>query len=82
VSKHRVLVMMHRDLVPPRSIRELSDSAQSRIKTEIDVTAALDELGHEVREVGLHDDLEPLRQAVEGFESCSTCPTRAATRAA
>ncbi len=66
--KLRVLVMMHRDLVPPPSIKELSDRAESRIKTEIDVTAALDELGHEFREVGVHDELRPLREAVETFE--------------
>jgi len=60
--------MMHRDLVPPKRIEGMSDAALSRIKTEIDVTAALEELGHEVLEVGLHDDLDPLREAVDAFE--------------
>jgi D-alanine-D-alanine ligase len=68
MRKLRVLVMMHRDLVPPPSIAGMSDSAQSRIKTEIDVTAALAELGHEFRELGLHDELRPLREAVDEFE--------------
>jgi D-alanine-D-alanine ligase len=65
VKKLRVLVLMHRDFVPPESLKGLSEAAVDRIKTEIDVTEALRLLGHEVRELGVHDELRPLRAALE-----------------
>jgi D-alanine-D-alanine ligase len=68
VKKLRVLVLMHRDFVPPESLKGLSEAAVDRIKTEIDVTEALRLLGHEVRELGVHDELRPLRTALEEFQ--------------
>jgi len=67
VKKLRVLVLMHRDFVPPETLRGLSEAAVDRLKTEIDVTEALRLLGHEVRELGVHDELRPLRTALEEF---------------
>jgi D-alanine-D-alanine ligase len=67
VKKLRVLVLMHRDFVPPASLKGLSEGQVDRIKTEIDVTEALRLLGHEVRELGVHDELLPLRAAIEEF---------------
>jgi len=61
----RVLVLMHRDFVPPESLKGLSDAQVDRIKSEIDVTEALRLLGHEVHELGVHDELRPLRAALE-----------------
>ena len=66
--KLRVLVLMHRDFVPPESLKGLSDAAVDRIKSEIDVTEALRLLGHEVRELGVHDELRPLRTALEEWK--------------
>jgi D-alanine-D-alanine ligase len=66
--KLRVLVLMHRDFVPPTSLKGLSDAAIDRIKSEIDVTEALRLLGHEVRELGVHDELRPLRTSLEEFQ--------------
>jgi D-alanine-D-alanine ligase len=63
--KLRVLVLMHRDFVPPASLKGLSDAQVDRIKSEIDVTEALRLLGHEVHELGVHDELRPLRAALE-----------------
>ena len=56
---------MHRDFVPPASLKGLSDAQVDRIKSEIDVTEALRLLGHEVHELGVHDELRPLRAALE-----------------
>ena len=64
-TKLRVLVLMHRDFVPPPSLKGLSEAAVDRIKSEIDVTEALRLLGHEVIELGVHDELRPLRSALE-----------------
>jgi D-alanine-D-alanine ligase len=63
--KLRVLVLMHRDFVPPPTLKGLSDAEVDRIKSEIDVTEALRLLGHEVHELGVHDELRPLRSALE-----------------
>ena len=64
MRKLRVLVLMHRDFVPPESLRGLSEAQVDRMKSEIDVTEALGLLGHEVRELGVHDELFPLRAAL------------------
>jgi D-alanine-D-alanine ligase len=61
----RILVLMHRDFVPPPSLKGLSDAQVDRLKSEIDVTEALRLLGHEVHELGVHDELRPLRSALE-----------------
>jgi D-alanine-D-alanine ligase len=66
--KLRVLVLMHRDFVPPASLRGLSDAQVDRLKSEIDVTEALRLLGHEVHELGVHDELAPLRAALEAWK--------------
>ncbi len=66
--KLRVLVLMHRDFVPPPSLKGLSEAQVDRIKSEIDVTEALRLLGHEVRELGVHDELRPLRTALEEWQ--------------
>jgi len=67
LRKLRVLVLMHRDFLPPESLRGLSEAQVDRMKTEIDVTEALRLLGHEVRELGVHDELRPLRDTIEEF---------------
>ncbi len=65
MKKLRVLVLMHRDFLPPASLKGLSEAEVDRIKTEIDATEALRLLGHEVHELGVHDELRPLRSALE-----------------
>lgn len=59
---------MHRDFVPPPSLRGLSEAQVDRIKSEIDVTEALRLLGHEVQELGVHDELRPLRAVLEEWK--------------
>ena len=61
MRKLRVLVMMHRDLVPPDDVTGLPYDEVKDFKTEFDVLTALEELGHEVHGVGLDDDLDVLR---------------------
>jgi D-alanine-D-alanine ligase len=63
-EKLRVLGLMHEDLVPPASLDGLDEKDADRIKTEYDVTAALERLGHEVQNLGVRDELAPLRRAL------------------
>ena len=52
----RVLVLVHKHLVPPADA-SASDAEQAEWKTEYDVMSALQKLGHEVKPLGLQDDL-------------------------
>jgi D-alanine-D-alanine ligase len=64
MKKPRVLVLMHEDLVPPESIEGLSAKEVAPYKSEYDVSAGLQNLGHEVRPLGLSSDLGVLREAI------------------
>ena len=64
MKKLRVLVLMHEDLIPPASIEGLSDKEIAPFKAEFDVVAGLEALGHEVRPLGMVDDLGVARRAI------------------
>ena len=66
--KKRVLVLMHEDLVPPDSIEGLTDEQMAPWKTEFDIIAGLEELGHEVEPLGVSTDLAPIGEAIERFQ--------------
>jgi D-alanine-D-alanine ligase len=68
LRKHRILVLMHTDLIPPADIKELSEQAFLELKTEYDVLQGLATLNHEARPLGLVDDLAPLRSAITDFK--------------
>jgi D-alanine-D-alanine ligase len=68
----RVIVLCHQDLVPPARLAGLSRAARDAVRTEWDVIRALRGAGHEVRAVGVSDDLEPIRRAARGFRPHAT----------
>jgi len=68
MRKLRVLVLMDKSLVPPDDIDGLTDEELAPFKTEYDVTAALYNLGHEYRKLGVSGDLGVIRQAAEEFK--------------
>ena len=63
----RVLVLMHKDLVPPESLNG-NDPSQAEWKTEYDVVTTLRKLGHEVKPLGVKSDLGVIRTAVEEWK--------------
>jgi len=67
-KKLKVLVLMHEDLVPPDDIKGLSDKQLADFRTEWDVIAGLEELGHEVHRLGVGSDLGPIRRAFVEWE--------------
>jgi D-alanine-D-alanine ligase len=67
VRKLRVVVLMHDYLVPPEDVSGY-DLMAVQWKTEYDVLVTLQEMGHEVRPVGIKDDLTVIRRAVEEFK--------------
>jgi D-alanine-D-alanine ligase len=70
VKKLRVLVLLREGLEPPESIEGMSadEAYVAPWKTEYDVAVTLRELGHQVKILGLYDDLLSVRKAVEDFK--------------
>jgi D-alanine-D-alanine ligase len=68
MRKLRVLVLMHEDLVPPDSLEGYTEKQIQPWKSEFDVVSTLRKLGHEVRPLGLWDDLGKLRKTIEEWQ--------------
>jgi D-alanine-D-alanine ligase len=64
----RVLVLMHPDLMPPDSSEGYTEQQINVWKTEYDIVTTLRKAGHEVRPLGVHDELKPVRDAIEGWK--------------
>ncbi len=61
-TKLRVLALVHRHLIPPEAIEEGTDIVSAPWRTEYDVITTLTAMGHEVRPLGVHDDLGEIRR--------------------
>lgn len=70
VKPRRVLIPMHEGLVPPPDdeIAGMTPEQISPFKTGHHVASTLRKLGHDVRILGLHDDIGPLRDALRDFK--------------
>lgn len=67
-KKMRVLVLVHEDLVPPESLDGYSEKEIQEWKSEYDVVSTLKEMGHEVRPLGVWDDLGKIRKEVAEWQ--------------
>ena len=67
MKKLRVLALMHDYMVPPADVSG-HDLATAEWKTEYDVTSSLADIGHDLRVLGVKDDLGTIRQAVDEFK--------------
>jgi D-alanine-D-alanine ligase len=65
--KKRVLALVHEHLVPPEDTAGI-DVLEAEWKMEYDVIETLREQGHEVRVLGVHDDLAGIRPTAGFFE--------------
>jgi D-alanine-D-alanine ligase len=68
MKKQRVLVLVHETLVPPDSLDGYTDAQIDEWRTEYDVTTSLKAMGHEVRVLGLGDNLADLRSAITDWQ--------------
>jgi D-alanine-D-alanine ligase len=68
MSKLRVLALVHRHLIPPETIEDGTDITAAPWRTEYDVVSTLKDMGHEVRVLGVHDDLGDIRRASEEWK--------------
>ncbi len=60
----RVMVLVHYQLVPPDTLKGLSEAEAYDIKTEFDVVDTLRRIGHDVHVLGVGDEIRPIRHAV------------------
>jgi D-alanine-D-alanine ligase len=67
MKPQRVLVLVHKHLVPPDDVTGI-DLVAAEWKTEYDVISTLRESGHEVRPLGIQDELNPIRQAIDEWK--------------
>lgn len=65
MKKHRVLVLVHKNLVPKDVPASDVDPAW---RMEWDVVTTLKRRGHTLLTIGVHDDLTPIRSSIEEFE--------------
>jgi D-alanine-D-alanine ligase len=70
VKRLRVLVLLHKDLVPPEDAARVAGMSDDELfkapwKTEFDVSHTLREMGHEVRLLGVISDLGRIHEAIE-----------------
>lgn len=63
----KVLVLMHKHLVPPQDTSGV-DTQQAEWKTEFDVVTALRKIGHEVEPLGVEQDLAIIRNTIDAWK--------------
>src|SRR5260370_30245808 len=63
-----VLVLMHPDFVPPDSTHGYTARQINEWKPEYDVVSTLRGAGHEVRPLGVQEEIKPVRDEIEGFK--------------
>ena len=68
VKRLRILYLVNEEKVPPNSCEGVSPEELRLVKVEYDVLATLRELGHDVRVVGVPDELTPVRNAIDEFQ--------------
>jgi len=68
MKKLRVLVLVHETLVPPEDVSGYTAQQIDEWRTEYDVTTSLRAMGHEVRVLGMGDNLAELRSAITDWQ--------------
>jgi D-alanine-D-alanine ligase len=70
VKRKRVLILVREGLEPPENTHAMSkeEIINAPWKTEYDVAVTLEELGHEVRVLGIYDKLAALRDTIHEFK--------------
>jgi D-alanine-D-alanine ligase len=64
VKRYRILLLTHKDLVPPETIEGLTDKQIDEVRTEYNVYSTLYNMGHEVILVGVYDSLREVRETI------------------
>ena len=68
MKRLRVLVLVHPDLIPPESSKGYTEQEINVWKTEYDVVSTLRASGHDVRPLGVKDELKPIREQIDTWK--------------
>lgn len=68
MRRRRILVLMHPDYVPPDSTEGYTAREVHAWKTEFDVVSTLRAAGHDVRPLGVQEEIKPVRDEIESFK--------------
>jgi D-alanine-D-alanine ligase len=68
MKRLRVLVLVHPELVPPDTLKGHTEQEINEWKTEYDVASTLRAAGHEVRPLGVENELKPIRDEIESWK--------------
>jgi D-alanine-D-alanine ligase len=69
VKPQKVLILLHPGQIPPeKPLKEYSDQELLDYKTEISVMSALRRNRHEVKAIGVQDELKPIREEIENWK--------------
>ena len=66
MKKHRVLVLVHKDLAPDENLP--AEEVKPAARMEWDVVTTLRECGHSLLVIEVHDDLSPIRSSIYEFK--------------
>jgi D-alanine-D-alanine ligase len=72
LKPQRVLTLVHKGLEPPDEAPDQLTASTASWRMEYDVVRTLKVLGHEVRVIGVHDDLTPIRATMDDFKPTIT----------
>ncbi|MEO7134746.1 MAG: ATP-grasp domain-containing protein [Vicinamibacterales bacterium] len=72
MKPQRILALVHKGLEPPDETVDKSTAQSAEWRMEYDVVRTLKALGHEVRVIGVHDDLTPIRSTMDDFRPTLT----------
>ena len=64
----RILVLIHPDFMPPDSTEGYTAREINVWKTEYDVVSTLRAAGHDVRPIGVQEEIKPVRDEIENFK--------------
>ena len=68
MKRLRIIVLVREGNVPPETLDGKTEKEIDEWKAEFDVISTLRELGHEVRPLGVFDDLAPIRDAITEWQ--------------
>ena len=72
MKPQRVLTLVHKGLEPPDEAPDKATASTAEWRMEYDVVQTLRALGHELKVIGVHDDLTPIRGAMDDFKPSIT----------
>ena len=68
MKKQRVLVLVHETLIPPETLEGYTEQQIEEWRTEYDVSTTLRAMGHEVKVLGMVDNLAELRATITDWK--------------